>query len=217
MSDAVRRDRDRPRRLALICRGTVVLSRRATRTSRGWTVDAPRARSFRGLLLISILVGGCMPPAASTPPASASATASAAPSAVAVASAEPSAPPTVEPTVEPSAAPTEEPVVTPKPIDPVVPQRDRRHHLGPGVRRRPDELLPVRRTGPRLAGRPATDRLRAPARQADVDVTTRAATTADDAVAPAAAQPDHVCAMGEDCWWFFPHLDPISRPRFEPL
>ena len=30
-------------------------------------------------------------------------------------------------------------------------------------------------------------------------------------------QPDHVCASGVECWWFFPHLDPADGLAFEPL
>jgi hypothetical protein len=165
------------------------------------------------MLLAALLIVACNQPSASTP-------AVATGTAAAVVSAEPSAPattaPTVEPTVEPTVAPTEKPVITPVPIDPSCPNAT-------------DEIITVQqyvdastgcfRFGVRVRGwlsTPPPLGFEPPLVKPgwiyypDGD----SATSLWNQPPP---EPDHVCANGEDCWWFFPHPDPDLGLDLEPL
>jgi hypothetical protein len=172
-------------------------------------------RGLRGLLLTSILIGGCMPPAASTPPATEPAalpTGTAEPSVAAVASPEP----TLAPTVEPTVAPTEKPVVTPKPIDPSCPNAT-------------DDIISVQeyvdastscfRYGVRVRGwldtPPAIGFLPPLVKPSWIYYPSGDSATSLWHQPP--PEPDHVCANGEDCWWFFPHVDPDVSLDFDTL
>lgn len=163
------------------------------------------------LFLGALLIAACQP-GASTPPA---ATATAA----AVESAEPSAPataaPTVEPTIEPTAAPTEQPVVTPVPIDPSCPNAS-------------DEVISVQeyvdaptscfRFGVQVRGWLDTP----PPLGFEPPLVLPSwiyypANSAASLWHQPPPEPDHICANGEDCWWFFPHMDPDVDLGFAPL
>jgi hypothetical protein len=173
------------------------------------------------LLLCAIVFAGCGQPGTSitgaTPPASAE-TSPAAPSSAA-ASLEPSAAPTAEASVEPTGAPPTEappPEVTPKPIDPSCPNATDDtisvqeyvdaptscFRYGVRVRGWLDSPPPLGFEGPLVkpswiyypSGDSATSLWHQPP-----------------------PEPDHVCATGQDCWWFFPHPDPDLDLDLEPL
>jgi len=167
-------------------------------------------------LLAALLIAACDQPGASTPPA-ASATAAA------IASLEPSAAPstaptvepTVAPTVEPTVAPTEVPVITPPPIDPSCPNAS-------------DDIISVQeyvdaptscyRFGVQVRGwldtPPPLGFLPPIVKPSWLYYPDESAASLWHQPPP---EPDHVCANGEDCWWFFPHLDPNAGLDFEPL
>lgn len=171
------------------------------------------SRGVGGMLLATILIAGCGQPGASTP---APATASAA----AVISPEPSAPatpePSVEPTVEPTVAPTAEPVITPPPIDPSCPNAS-------------DDIISVQeyvdastscfRFGVQVRGwldTPPPIGFLPPL----VKPSWLYYPSGDSAAMlwhQPPPEPDHVCANGEDCWAFFPHLDPNLDLELDPL
>jgi hypothetical protein len=175
------------------------------------------SRRFGGLVLAAILIGGCGQPAASTSPGPSAteaglSTASPEPTAAAVASAEPTAAATPEPTAEP----TEEPVVTPKPIDPSCPNAS---DDTISVQEYVDAATSCFRDGIRVRGwldTPPAIGFEPPL----VKPTWLYYPNGDSATSlwhQPPPEPDHVCADGEECWWFFPHMDPNVGLEFEPL
>lgn len=172
-----------------------------------------------GLLVVAALLAGCMPPAA-TPLASetlAAPTGTVPPSQAAVVSPEPSLAPTSEPTVEPTPEPTEEPVVTPPPIDPDCPQDDADDVIS--VQEFVDGKTSCFANGIRVRGwldtPPPLGFLPPIVKPSWLYYPGESAASLWHQPPP---EPDHVCANGEECWWFFPHLDPnVDGLAFEPL
>ena len=180
-------------------------------------MTANRSQRIGGLLLAVILVG-CGQPGASTSsapsaPGPAAPTGSLEPTAAAVASPEPSTPPTAEPT----AGPTEEPAATPVPIDPSCPNDDTTSIIS--VQEYVDAPTSCFRYGVRVRGwldGPPPMGFEGPL----VKPTWLFYPNGDTATAlwhQPPPQPDHVCAVGVECWWFFPHPDPDAGVVFEPL
>ena len=169
-----------------------------------------------GVVLAAALVVGCGQPGASTPVATATAAAVVSPEPSAMASLEPSVAPTVEPTVEPTVAPTEEPVITPTPIDPSCPNAN-------------DDIISVQeyvdastscfRFGVQVRGwldTPPPIGFEPPL----VKPSWIYYPSGDSAAMlwhQPPPEPDHVCAQGEECWAFFPHLDPDFDLTIDPL
>ena len=178
-------------------------------------MTAIAARRLIGALLTGFLVAGCLAPA-STPTGTASgATASAPPSATGAASEAPVE--TTEPSVEPSEPPpTEEPPVTPIPIDPSCPNAT---DDTISVQEYVDASTSCFRNGVRVRGWLDTP----PALGFEPPLVKPSwiyypsgdfATSLWHQPPP---EPDHVCASGETCWWFFPHPDPDLDLDLEPL
>jgi hypothetical protein len=179
------------------------------------------ARAFGSSLLVTILLAACGQPGPSSgasaltssgAPASSS---SAAPSVAATV--EPSAPATVEPTPEPTAPPpTEEPADAPKPIDASCPNAT---DDTISVQEYVDATTSCFRYGVRVRGwldTPPPLGFEAPL----VKPSWIYYPSGDSATSlwhQPPPEPDHVCASGEDCWWFFPHPDPDLGLDLEPL
>jgi hypothetical protein len=181
------------------------------------------SRRFVGLLVLGWLVGACLPPG-STPLASGPAevpTASALPSEAAVASPEPSVPPTEEPTVEPTPELTSPPItpppVTPPPIDPDCPQDEADDVIS--VQEFVDAKHTCFENGIRVRGwldtPPPIGFLPPIVKPGWIYYPSGDFATMLWHQPP--PEPDHVCASGEDCWSFFPHLDPKLDIVLEPL
>ena len=122
----------------------------------------------------------------------------------------------MEPTVEPTVAPTEEPVVTPKPIDPSCPNAT---DDTISVQEYVDASTSCFRYGVRVRGwldTPPPIGFEPPL----VKPSWIYYPSGDFAAMlwhQPPPEPDHVCANGEDCWSFFPHLDPNFDLQLEPL
>ena len=166
-----------------------------------------------GVVLAAALIAGCGQPGASTP---APATASAA----AVISPEPSAPvtpePSVVPTVEPTVAPTDEPVITAPPIDPSCPNAI---DSIISVQEYVDAPTSCFRFGVQVRGwldTPPPIGFLPPLVKPEWIYYPSGDSAAMLWHQPP-PEPDHVCANGEDCWSFFPHLDPNLDLELEPL
>jgi hypothetical protein len=173
-------------------------------------------------LVCAILVAACGQPGTSitgaTPPPSAMSTPSPVPSATlaAIASVEPTLEPTLEPTAPP---PTEEPppVSTLAPIDSECPQDDLDDVIS--VQEYVDAQTSCFRFGVRVRGwldTPPPLGFEPPL----VKPSWIYYPSGDSATSLWHQPPpgeDHVCASGEDCWWFFPHPDPDLDLDLEPL
>jgi hypothetical protein len=169
-----------------------------------------------GLGIVAILVAACgsgtvtpSPPAQSEPPASASA----APPTAPVVTSEP----TVLPTEEPTVAPTAAPVITPIPLDPDCPNNEVDDVIS--VQEYVDAPTSCFRYGVRVRGwldTPPPLGFEPPL----VKPSWIYYPSGDSATSlwhQPPPEPDHVCATGEDCWWFFPHPDPDLDLDLEPL
>ena len=160
-----------------------------------------------------------MQPAVSGAPATEPAlpTGTAEASVVAMVSPEPTPTPTSEPTVEPTVAPTEEPVVTPPPVDSSCPNDDTTSIIS--VEEYVEAPTSCFRFGVRVRGwldGPPPMGFEGPL----VRPTWLFYPNGDTATAlwhQPPPEPDHVCAGGGECSWFFPHPDPNSGVVLEPL
>jgi hypothetical protein len=173
------------------------------------------------VLLVAIVAGACgapgPAPTESVAPSGAAPSPSAASTTAAVATSEPTAPPTPEPTQEATPEPTAQPVVTPPPLDPDCPQQDAEDVIS--VQEYVDAPTSCFRSGVRVRGwldtPPPLGFLPPIVKPSWLYYPDESAASLWHQPPP---EPDHVCANGEDCWWFFPHLDPkIDGLAFEPL
>jgi hypothetical protein len=121
---------------------------------------------------------------------------------------------TVEPTPEITPEITPEPVVTPEPIDPDCPQSD-----VISAQEFVDGKTSCFANGTRVRGwldGPPPTGFEGPL----VKPTWLYYPDGDTATAlwhQPPPEPDHVCGFGEECWWFWPHLDPTLDLELEPL
>lgn len=124
--------------------------------------------------------------------------------------------PSLEPSVEPTVPPTEEPVITPVPIDPSCPNAT---DAIISVQEYVDAATSCFRYGVRVRGWLDTP----PALGFEPPLVKPSwiyYPSGDSAASlwhQPPPEPDHGCASGEDCWWFFPHLDPNFDLVLEPL
>ena len=177
------------------------------------------SRRSGGALLAMLLVAGCTQPGPSI--TGTAAAPSPEPSQAAVATSEPSTPATVEPSVEVTpepteAPPTEAPEDTPTPIDPSCPNAS---DDTISVQEYVDASTSCFRFGVRVRGwldTPPPLGFEPPLIKPSW-IYYPSGDSATSLWHQPPPEPDHVCASGEDCWWFFPHPDPDLDLDLEPL
>lgn len=176
-------------------------------------------RRIAGAALAVVVVAGCVSPAGSPTgtvagsPSTAT-TASPSPTTAAVASSEPSAPATSQPSVEPTVVPSEAPP-TEVPVDPSCPNAN---DDTISVQEYVDAPTSCFRLGVRVRGwldtPPALGFEPPLVKPSWIFYPSDSGASLWHQPPP---EPDHVCVPGEDCWWFFPHIDPDFDLTFAPL